>query len=285
MAPPVGESNKLDHLEMVNDRLWLLLNEEHVDLLCLGEVDDASISWLQSRNTTDSAAFVARPTDEHGTRFNMGFVYRRDRLMIGQSNFHVTIIEGASKKMAQSLIVSAPNGPPIVLFVVHWPSRIYLPPESHTRAIIGQSLRDQMNITRALSGIEHIIVLGDFNDEPYNDSVSRYLYSTRDIEMARKYPDLLYNPFWRLLPNEGKYTRGVEPRRATGSYYFSSDKQQRWKVFDQILVSSQFVSPGPWSLNEEESIIWPIPHAFDVGPSLGKMIDHLPVFAVLEKEV
>lgn len=285
LAPPKGTRNEPEHLFIVADTIKMLMNQRDVDLLCLGEVDSDSLSYLGSQISDSRFVFTDRSRGDNGVKFNMGFVHRRRLLEISLSTYATANIEQKRRRMSQHVKLSLVDGSQMDLFVVHWPSRIFLPPESHTRPLIGQGLRDLVDGVLDADPAAKIIVLGDFNDEPCNDSLARYLSATRDLSMAQKFPKLLYNPFWKDLTDPEKYVRGYRGTAKTGSYYYKGDSIQKWRVFDQIVFSSSLLGSGTWHLNEEETHIWEFPDILDVGPGMSERVDHLPVFAVLEKEL
>ncbi|MBO4446773.1 MAG: endonuclease/exonuclease/phosphatase family protein [Bacteroidales bacterium] len=68
-----------------------------------------------------------------------------------------------------------------------------------------------------------IVVMGDMNDDPFNESMAEYLHGKKDIEGLGK--DDFYNPYWSML-DAGYGTlayRGV------------------WSIFDQELVNYNLV--------------------------------------------
>lgn len=106
------------------------------------------------------------------------------------------------------------KGELMCFFVNHWSSR---------RDGVEQSEYKRMEAAKLVSTLIHkektddpnakIVVMGDFNDEPNNESI-QYLVSTSD----------LYNPMQSLKDKE------------IGSSY----SQDRWYLFDQIIVSKNF---------------------------------------------
>lgn len=103
------------------------------------------------------------------------------------------------------------------------------------------------------------IIVGDFNNEPYEDSF-RWLSASRSIEYAQNY-DALYNPFWRFL----------DGTQCTIYSKNNHDFKDNGAVFDNIIVNSKFLdATKPWELTPgilEEPLS---------GYSMGKH-DHYPI--------
>ena len=129
--------------------------------------------------------------------------------------------------------------------------------------------------------------MGDYNDEPFADSLTTGLSSTRDLTRVRKKPSLLYNPFWRHLGEAKAYKQGINisAKKRCGSFYYKSDSITRWHTFDQMLFSSCFISGSAWHLNEELTGIIDTPELFNLVIDSKQKFDHLPIISVLEREV
>lgn len=110
---------------------------------------------------------------------------------------------------------------PVHIYVNHWPSRRNGPQASnHKRVAVAQQLLTHINSidpagTRLQTGVfneqaQHVIVIGDFNDEPHNESINDVL-----VESGME----------NLMAPLKKYHRG------------SLNHHFKWSLFDQILIS------------------------------------------------
>lgn len=107
------------------------------------------------------------------------------------------------------------DGEKIHLLINHWPSRHEdSDTTGHKRMIAAQKVVDLINDILKEDEDARIIVMGDFNDSPRNDSV-QYLKNTKS----------LFNPMEKLL----SYTRG------------SANHHFKWILFDQILMTKNFL--------------------------------------------
>ena len=122
------------------------------------------------------------------------------------------------------------NGDTIHVFVNHWPSRV----GGEQRSAPGRFAAAQVN-KNFIDSIEKykpdakIIVMGDLNDDPVNESVTKVLGAKG--KMAEVKPDGLYNPWVDL------YKKGI----GTLAY------QDAWGLFDQIMINYPWlnkIQPG-----------------------------------------
>ena len=116
-----------------------------------------------------------------------------------------------------------------------FPNNFY---STHEGKTLLEKLEERWNI--------NILVMGDFNDEPFDKSIMKYLYATPDKNLLRKWkrifrlakedfknrdktykqiyleqPSVLFNCMWNIYPN--------------GSLYFR--KTNSFNLFDQFIIS------------------------------------------------
>ena len=121
------------------------------------------------------------------------------------------------------------DGQTVVMIGNHWPSRTAGQYESEPyRMTAGETLSYWVErIQQELGDDVAIIVLGDFNDEPFNRSLTEYALSVNDSRRVidGKNPYLL-NLMWPILAS------------GAGSHVYSG----QWNLLDQIMVSRGIVS-------------------------------------------
>jgi len=108
-------------------------------------------------------------------------------------------------------IVGKLNKEEIHILVNHWPSRRDgAELTSYKRIAAAQKNREIISKITAQNADAKIIVMGDFNDDPFNESIKQHLVQ-----------DDLFNPMERLLTRD----------KGTTSY------RGQWNLFDQIIFS------------------------------------------------
>ena len=282
MSPPVGKVNDAVHLEKVRDGISALINSG-INLIFLGEVNSDALNSLAPNGSFGDYIFIDRSRDAVKTRFNMALGFRADQVEIIDSNFITQRARSKKRKLAQLFTVKVNKKDRFEIFVVHWPSRIYQPEDGSLRSLISGILRTSVDAILDKNENEKIVLLGDFNDEPHNESIALNMSATRDPALARTDPRLLYNPFWRSLVPVEKYSHSSDMPATFGTYYYHDGDVHKWQVLDQALISSALLGRSEWHLNENETMIWQSGPQFDVGPGASKMIDHLPIVVTLEK--
>lgn len=116
------------------------------------------------------------------------------------------------------------KGNDLVLLLNHWSSRIAGKFESEPYRIISAETLSYwvMRIQEVLGNRIPILVMGDFNDEPFDRSLTNYALSTNNLEKVKAGRNpYLYNLMWELA---GK---------RLGTYVYGSNSS----ILDQILVS------------------------------------------------
>lgn len=116
------------------------------------------------------------------------------------------------------------SGDTVHVFVNHWPSRrggeAASAPLRKEAALVSKRVIDSLTATNPNA---KIILMGDLNDDPVNESVTKILGAKGDKDKVL--PTQLYNP-WVSYYKKGYGTLGYD---------------DRWNLFDQIMLSGSFL--------------------------------------------
>ncbi|MCF0199702.1 MAG: endonuclease/exonuclease/phosphatase family protein, partial [Bacteroidaceae bacterium] len=104
-------------------------------------------------------------------------------------------------------------GDKLTVIVCHWPSR---GAENKFREWGGKQVRHLTDSISAADPTQHIIVMGDMNDDPDNSSMAKCLGAKRHEEEVGKGD--FFNPWWETLRGKGQGTLAY---------------QGGWNLFDQ----------------------------------------------------
>ncbi len=127
------------------------------------------------------------------------------------------------------------------VFVCHFPSRLGGELESeHKRLNAASTLKNKVDSILSINEKANIVIMGDFNDYPDNNSLRMVLGATdpiSDIDSKK-----LYNLFYQYLDNPN-----------IGTHKYAGE----WGVLDHILVSGNLLnSENRWSLTREDAKIF-----------------------------
>lgn len=164
------------------------------------------------------------------------------------------------------------------IFVNHWPSR--WGGEMETKALrmfCGELVRKKTDSIFRVNNRANVIVMGDFNDETYNRSLTESLGAKYDFSNIR--PRSLYNLSWHLQNEEG-----------LGTLKFHG----QWGLIDQFIVSGTLLDTlntvytsrdhvhifsADWLLERDERYGGYQPYRTYIGFRYhGGFSDHLPTY-------
>ena len=115
------------------------------------------------------------------------------------------------------------DGEHIAFYVAHLPSRIG-GKGSDLRSLGADIIkRHSDRLSQKYPGIK-MIVMGDMNDDPHDDSMSKWLGAVRNIEDTQK--GGFFNPFWDMLLDG----------------YGSLGYRDVWSIYDQVIPSETLVN-------------------------------------------
>jgi len=160
----------------------------------------------------------------------------------------------------------------IYVLVNHWPSRRDGATVSESKRIMAaKKVSEIIESIKLKDPQAKIIVMGDFNDDPFSNSIEILVNSNN-----------LYNPMNKLLTHEA----------GTTIHNF------KWNLFDQILFSTNFFETGKGKLSFQEADLFDeeflkqfrgrykgTPFRTYVGKKYkGGYSDHFPVYILLNKD-
>lgn len=228
VAPPRGREKRT--VDEVADAVGLVF-AQGADLVALCEVDKESfVSIRRKLRSLGMGIASTNATGQAGprSRWDIGLFYRRGAMELAADDI-LGIWEGEAVRVAVRTSVRLASGTSLRLYVAHWRSQLRRADEHRRKAA---SLLYQ-KIARDLNADLPVVVLADFNLEPFHDDMVAGLATSRDPRVVLRYPkEKLFNPTWALV--------APPPADPWGSFGSLSYKQTRW-LFDQALTSSHFL--------------------------------------------
>jgi hypothetical protein len=159
---------------------------------------------------------------------DVAFIYDSKKFTAGKKFSQWIVRRNATRDLFQVNMKVKKTNISLVLIGNHWPSRMGGQYESEPyRIIAGETLSYFHQRIREKKGVNiPIIVMGDFNDEPFNRSITKYALSTNDPKnLKRAKNPKLYNLMWDSIAD------------GHATHYYGSEKT----MLDQIMVSKGFL--------------------------------------------
>lgn len=253
------------------------------DFVAFGEVCEADVNKIRSAIAMGFEGYdLCDYSNKVGkTNFDVMVAYNSEALSIVSSVDLSANIDGSTYKLGQHFCIYHFNSDKIFdVIVSHWPCR--LNPEieiDHTT--IAMHLRNKVDSIIDSDKDAHIVLMGDYNCEPFEYSISEYLRATRDKSVVANKRRLLFNPFWRHL-----YETNSAVVCNPGTYYHEGGKRTKWRTFDQMMFSAPFVDgANGWVLDESVTCVFCSDELFNIVVAREKIFDHLPIVAVINEVV
>jgi hypothetical protein len=277
---PVGVDRADDnHREIAGKIVKWLIDGLKIDCLALGEVTDSDLAFLKTYSDNPSSTTYNGTLKEGRLQFDTGVIYDARRLTVSDEKSIIISHGGQKSKLANRIdFVSIPDNSLLHIFVSHWPSRVFTEENKRRRTTLAMRLKDQIESIRDSAPNASIILMGDFNDEPFDESLSYHLLATRDRHLAKSKKGFLYNPFWRQIGESEPHFLGNTKIGSAGScFHKNGGNETRWRTFDQILFSPAFLGGGDWYLNEQNTMILRTETLIELVQNNTVFFDHLPI--------
>ena len=164
---------------------------------------------------------------------DVGLLYNPRDFIVTASKSQVLLTNDTAFRTRDQLVVSGYlMNEKVHVIVNHWPSRIggqtASAPRRNAAAATTKQIVDSLYM---LDSNAKIIIMGDLNDDPYNESTAKVLNAKRNMEDVPAKG--LYNPMWRILDS------GI------GSLAYNN----QWNLFDQIIISQPLLNKDKTKLS------------------------------------
>lgn len=278
---PRGKSRESAQLrEAAAVVVWHLVVEKNADFIALGEMSEADFSYLRENVSLPGWVWESGLCTVGRAVYDICYAYNSDTFFFAGLKEITDTSAGRTLRVAQQInLVEGYSGKAIVILASHWPSRRNVSEHHPSRDLLGIRLRDAARaVSLADDSKPHLILLGDYNDEPFSTSLSDQLMASRDRNHVSRVDHLFYNPFWSYLGKRAE-TEDVP----LGSYYWKQGTVTRWLTLDQIIFSSNFITGDEWRLCEQGSRLVDIPQLTKLVKASGSEFDHVPVYATIKK--
>jgi len=282
LSPPLkskrGKASKeiLNSVCMVVEQLIGL----QYDFICLGEICDEDIDFIDNKLSLSSLGYAVVKGAKKLNRsyFDSCIIYKNDHLLVpilGEDTKYLAFNSGTNQlKIATKFYfkLSGLFSSDLVIYLSHWPSKL----KDNYLNTVSISERCRMDIEMELENFENIVLMGDYNIEPYEDAMVHNLQTSREKDTVLAKPSVFYNPCWKFLVSSSEHNE-----QNIGTYYYLPGRFHRKLVLDQIIFSSSFLS-GNWIFRDEYVNILNVEKMLG---SSSKVSDHLPISAVVGRKI
>ena len=219
---------KIDHLATVISEMAADITPDGLAILGLCEVENKSVvqdlvSSPQLKKRNYQFVHIEGP-DIRGV--DPAFIYNPVYFKIKKAvSYRIKLVTDSTHKTRDILVVSGFFlGEALTVLVNHWPSRrggeMLSRENRNAAAKVARHIADSITSTDPSA---KILIMGDLNDDPVNESVKKHIGTYADIKLAND--DLYFNPM------ERPYKQGI------GTLAW----QDSWNLFDQILLNRNWL--------------------------------------------
>lgn len=255
-----------------------LVETSEADFIALGEVSEQDLEFLVENCKITGYIFASGIKKAGKSSFDICYLYKSNKIVILNSKSVAVEHGGSTLKIAQKVDVLVDGSSELFhLFISHWPSRLWCAENDADRHLLGVRLRDSIELVLKEDKPPFVILLGDYNDEPFDVSLSRQVMASRDADLVRRRKHLFYNPFWNYL------CKKQSENPFAGSYFYKSGKITRWHTFDQIIFSHAFVKGTEWVVAANCEHVVHVPSYTELVKNPAHIFDHLPVYGIIER--
>ena len=248
------------------------------DVIGLAEIENKTVMMSILDNLSENGmkqySFIHYDSpDERGS--DVALIYNRETFKIINSAPILVHLPGIEDRTRDILYVKGEtnNKEVIHLFITHFPSRVEGTERSERRRyFVASELRHEVYKILSENPEQNILIMGDFNDTPDDNSIDEVLGAKKKFNKIE--PLKLYN---LLYP---RYQKGI------GTTYHKG-----WLLFDQFIVSGHMLKSNtinclpeyadvfnPKYLLHYDSNNQPKPNRTYSGKYTGGYSDHLPIF-------
>jgi hypothetical protein len=276
---------KIDHLADVIGQMATDVTPDGLAIFGLCEIENKNVvlDLVKSprlKNRNYKVVHIEGP-DVRGV--DPSFVYNPVYFkLIKAVSYPVHLVTDSSHKTRDILVVSGFfRGEPLTVLVNHWPSRrggeLLSRPNRNGAAKVARRIAD--SVIKANPQAK-VAIMGDFNDDPVNESIKKNLGTYGEISDATD--DKFYNPM------EPLNDKGI------GTLAYNDN----WNLFDQIIMNKPWLPTNyaSWQyyavrvfnksfMKADHGNFRGTPfHTYSGGVYTGGYSDHFPVFIVIAKE-
>ena len=257
LSPPVKtlkERALPDQIDFVISQIKAIRASYGNHLIGLGEVSENNVRAILEGLGDRYLSGIKFASESKRAINDTALIYdRRSLLHISKRSFE-TLHGGRTLKVGDSVSFEVTANQDLIHVVTsHWPSNMRHGSDSQRIQMASDLYRSIGNLSGRRDS--YVVLMGDFNDDPFSTSLTSHLLATRDRQLARKKAEFFYNPFWRWIGESLHDDVVGDETSICGTHFYRSGKHSRWSTYDQIIFSSAFLRDQSAVLNEQRTAI------------------------------
>jgi predicted extracellular nuclease len=211
-------------------------NKRGPDILGMAETETKEVvtDLVNSsiKNLKYNVVRIQSPDERH---ISTALIYKSDRFnLLNAVGDTVHLDNNHPTRLILHVSLLTNNNDTLHVFVNHWPSRLGGEDASEiNRVAAAKTLRASVDALLNTNPSANIIIMGDFNDEPDNNSIKRNLNAEEFICDSANFSYSLHNLAWE------------KKRNGEGTLKY----HDQWDLLDQIIVSSADIQSAHQSFN------------------------------------
>ena len=200
-------------------------NKRGPDILGLAETETKEVVTDLVNSTIKNLKYnVVRIQSPDERRISTALIYKSDKFeLLNAVGDTVHLVNNHLTRLILHVSLLTKNNDTLHVFVNHWPSRLGGEEASEiNRVAAAKTLRASVDVLLNTNPLANIVIMGDFNDEPDNNSIKLDLNAEEFICDSVNFSYSLHNLAWE------------KKRSGEGTLKF----HDQWDLLDQIIVSS-----------------------------------------------
>lgn len=276
---------KSNHMAKVIANIAIDITPDGPAILGVSEIENISVleDLVKDKQIASRNYQIVHYDSPDRRGVDVGLLYNPTYFTVTNSQSRRLTIEGMDDfRTRDQLVVSGIfDGEPMHFIVIHWPSRYGGEKRSRPlRNAAAQLSRSIIDSLLAINPEAKVVLMGDYNDDPNNESVRKYLNASCKTKLKA---DQLYNA------TEPLFKKGI------GSLAY----RDNWNMFDQHVITQSWLEKDkssyrfykamvfskPWMKQKEGTFKGYPNRTFAGGRYMDGYSDHFPTYLLIIKEV
>jgi len=218
---------KLSNTASIVSKIGIDEQKDGVAIIGLAEIENKNvlIDLVKTKQLKSRKYQIVHYNSPDARGIDVAFLYQKKYFELISSKAYTVKLPGDSARATrdQLLVSGKLNGELTHIIVCHWPSR--RGGEEKTNELRISAAKVTKHISDSIFAVNknsRIIIMGDLNDDPTNESIKKGIITTADKNLAKD--NIYFNPM------ESIHQKGEGTLSHKG----------KWNLFDQIIISSEF---------------------------------------------